>query len=174
MRLKAKTSFKSYERFLKNCWSKYAKSSAILNYYELSPQCQCTFVSRSTLRSPHVLISAELSAKRYRSYILCEKRKYLQMNLLHWQQTFQDLNTHLRLYPRELYGDLHHQVEQFGTFQVLKWAETQTSALSFSSTMVVMTTFPPPTEGLHHVQDKTEAFIHDKSCGVGTLYIAAE
>ena len=40
--------------------------------------------------------------------------------------------------------------------------------------MVVMTTFPPPTEGLHHVQDKTEAFIHDKSCGVGTLYIAAE
>lgn len=80
----------------------------------------------------------------------------------------------MRLYPRELYGDLHHQVERFGTFQVLKWAKTQTSALSFSSIMVVMTTFPPPTEGLHHVQDKTEAFIHDKSCGVGTLYIAAD
>lgn len=40
--------------------------------------------------------------------------------------------------------------------------------------MVVMTTFPPPTEGLHHVQEKTEAFVHDKSYGVGTLYIASE
>lgn len=74
MRLKAKTSFKSYERFLKNCWSKYAKLSAILNYYEVSPQCWCTLVSRSTLRSPHVLISAELSAKRYRSYFVWKKK----------------------------------------------------------------------------------------------------
>lgn len=40
--------------------------------------------------------------------------------------------------------------------------------------MVIMTSFPPPTEGLHHVQEKTEAFVHDKSYGVGTLYIASE
>lgn len=37
-----------------------------------------------------------------------------------------------------------------------------------------MTSFPPPTEGLHHVEEKTEAFIQEKSYGVGTLYIATE
>lgn len=40
--------------------------------------------------------------------------------------------------------------------------------------MVVMTSFPPPTEGLHYVQEKTEAFVQEKSYGVGTLYIATE
>lgn len=40
--------------------------------------------------------------------------------------------------------------------------------------MVVMTSFPPPTEGLVHVEENTEAFIHDQSYGLGTLYIATE
>ena len=40
--------------------------------------------------------------------------------------------------------------------------------------MVVMTSFPPPTEGLYHVEEKTEAFVQEKSYGVGTLYIATE
>ncbi|XP_068686168.1 methylosome subunit pICln-like isoform X2 [Montipora foliosa] len=40
--------------------------------------------------------------------------------------------------------------------------------------MVVMTSFPPPTEGLHHIQENTEAFVQDKSYGVGTLYIATD
>lgn len=40
--------------------------------------------------------------------------------------------------------------------------------------MVVMTSFPPPTEGLQHIQEKTEAFVQDKSYGVGTLYIATD
>ena len=44
----------------------------------------------------------------------------------------------------------------------------------FASKMMVIKTFPPPTEGLHHVQKKTEAFLHDKPYGVGTLYIASE
>ena len=55
-------------------------------------------------------------------------------------------------------------------FSVIFWEYVEILA----SKMVIMTSFPPPTEGLHHVQEKTEAFVHDKSYGVGTLYIASE
>lgn len=40
--------------------------------------------------------------------------------------------------------------------------------------MVVMTSFPPPTEGLRHVEQNTRAFIGETCHGNGTLYIAEE
>ncbi|XP_048588679.1 methylosome subunit pICln isoform X1 [Nematostella vectensis] len=40
--------------------------------------------------------------------------------------------------------------------------------------MVVMSSFPPPTEGLLHVQADTQAFMQDRCLGNGVLYIAQE
>ena len=40
--------------------------------------------------------------------------------------------------------------------------------------MVIMNSFPPPTEGLRHVESNTQAFIGGTSHGAGTLYIAEE
>ncbi|KAJ1530913.1 hypothetical protein ONE63_005752 [Megalurothrips usitatus] len=38
--------------------------------------------------------------------------------------------------------------------------------------MVVLTTFPPPVEGIRHQQINTTALLNDRSLGKGTLYIA--
>lgn len=38
--------------------------------------------------------------------------------------------------------------------------------------MVVLTSFPPPSDGIKLVQPNTGAFIDTKSLGQGTLYIA--
>ncbi|XP_076323576.1 methylosome subunit pICln-like isoform X1 [Tachypleus tridentatus] len=38
--------------------------------------------------------------------------------------------------------------------------------------MVVITTFPPPTEGIHHQEPNIAAHIKSKDLGKGTLYIA--
>jgi len=38
--------------------------------------------------------------------------------------------------------------------------------------MVVLTSFPPPTEGIKLVQSSTGAFINSRDLGTGTLYIA--
>lgn len=38
--------------------------------------------------------------------------------------------------------------------------------------MVILVNHPPPTEGLHHVEQNVTAFYKDKNLGKGTLYIA--
>ena len=38
--------------------------------------------------------------------------------------------------------------------------------------MVVLSTFPPPTEGVKMVQSNTGAYINAKDLGRGSLYIA--
>lgn len=38
--------------------------------------------------------------------------------------------------------------------------------------MVVLSSFPPPTEGIKLVQSNTGAFINSRDLGSGTLYIA--
>lgn len=38
--------------------------------------------------------------------------------------------------------------------------------------MVVLSTFPPPAEGVRHQQNNTEVLMNDRSLGKGTLYIA--
>lgn len=38
--------------------------------------------------------------------------------------------------------------------------------------MVVLTSFPPPTEGIHHTQPNTTVHVESKDLGKGTLYIA--
>jgi len=40
--------------------------------------------------------------------------------------------------------------------------------------MFLLSSFPPPTERLQHVQKSTQAFLNERSCGTGTLYIAEE
>lgn len=38
--------------------------------------------------------------------------------------------------------------------------------------MVVLTSFPPPTEGIKHEQPLTSVYINNRELGKGTLYIA--
>lgn len=38
--------------------------------------------------------------------------------------------------------------------------------------MVVITSFPPPEEGIKHRQPNTRAILNDKDLGSGTLFIA--
>ena len=36
---------------------------------------------------------------------------------------------------------------------------------------MLLTTFSEPTEGIYHVQENTQAFLHDKCLGKGTVYV---
>uniref|UniRef100_T1IW02 Methylosome subunit pICln n=1 Tax=Strigamia maritima TaxID=126957 RepID=T1IW02_STRMM len=38
--------------------------------------------------------------------------------------------------------------------------------------MVILTSFPPPSEGIRHQQPNTSAHVENKDLGIGTLYIA--
>ena len=49
---------------------------------------------------------------------------------------------------------------------------TQLFCIGTTVKMVVLTTFPPPAEGIRHKQENTQAHVAGKNMGDGTLYIA--